>query len=173
MDLFLKEITVFVTIGNAIYYKLLFTITLILVISGPNVLDEHCIIENQDGYVVLYPFTDAACTVNGMPVRKKTKLQQGNSLICFLYVGFYIVLIRPTVFIIFWLCNICSRGTLGQWTHSSTLSKKESFQRSWSFRIFFKLVNFQICQKLPITFSWSFVESFRKLRCTFNIVPHF
>lgn len=49
-----------------------------LVISAPSILDEHCIIENNDGFVLLEPFPDATCCVNGTAVRKRQRLQQGR-----------------------------------------------------------------------------------------------
>lgn len=50
----------------------------IVVISSPNILNEHCVIINNDGFVVLEPFPDAACSVNGVDVNKKVRLQQGE-----------------------------------------------------------------------------------------------
>lgn len=52
-----------------------------IVISGPSILDEHCVIENNDGYVVLDPFPEAACSVNGTSIRKRVRLQQGDVVI--------------------------------------------------------------------------------------------
>ena len=52
----------------------------VLVISGPSILDEHCIIENNDGFVLLEPFPDATCSVNGTALRKRVRLQQGKYL---------------------------------------------------------------------------------------------
>merc|ERR1712096_78990 len=49
-----------------------------VVISGESILDEHCIIENNDGFVLLEPFPDATCSVNGTNVRKRVRLQQGD-----------------------------------------------------------------------------------------------
>ena len=57
--------------------KLEQSILYVLVVSGPNVLDEHCVIENKDGFVVLDPFPEASCSVNGAAIRKRTRLQQG------------------------------------------------------------------------------------------------
>ena len=48
-----------------------------LVVSGSNILDEHCVIENKDGFVVLDPFPEASCSVNGTDIRKRVRLQQG------------------------------------------------------------------------------------------------
>ena len=47
------------------------------VISGESILDEHCIIENNDGFVLLEPFPDATCSVNGTNIKKTVRLQQG------------------------------------------------------------------------------------------------
>ena len=48
-------------------------------INSPNILNEHCVIINNDGLVVLEPFPDAACSVNGVDGNnKKVRLQQGE-----------------------------------------------------------------------------------------------
>ena len=48
-----------------------------LVVSGPGIQDEQCIIENNDGFVVLDPFPKALCLVNDEIIHKRTRLQQG------------------------------------------------------------------------------------------------
>nr|XP_047133300.1 kinesin-like protein KIF16B isoform X1 [Hydra vulgaris] len=49
-----------------------------IVVSGPDIQGEQCIIENNDGFVVLDPFPTAICSVNGEIVSKRTRLQQGD-----------------------------------------------------------------------------------------------
>ena len=48
------------------------------VINGPDILDEHCVIENNNGFVLLNPFPDSVCLVNSFLVNKKVRLKQGK-----------------------------------------------------------------------------------------------
>ncbi|KAL3874645.1 hypothetical protein ACJMK2_037627, partial [Sinanodonta woodiana] len=52
-----------------------------IVLTGPNILNEHCIIEHRDGTVTLYPLAGAHCTVQGVEVQKPTKLTQGDIIV--------------------------------------------------------------------------------------------
>ena len=47
-----------------------------LVLSGPGVESEHCIMESLDGNVILHPLA-TLCHVNGETVAKPTRLKQG------------------------------------------------------------------------------------------------
>ena len=53
---------------------------LLSVINGSGILDEHCFIENNNGFVLLNPFPDSVCLVNSVKVNKKVRLQQGKIL---------------------------------------------------------------------------------------------
>jgi len=52
-----------------------------LVITGVDTEEEHCSIENQNGFVILDPKPGAACSVNGNHVTTKTRLKQGDVVI--------------------------------------------------------------------------------------------
>ncbi|XP_065060807.1 kinesin-like protein KIF16B isoform X2 [Rhopilema esculentum] len=52
-----------------------------LVLTGPDVENEHCSIENQNGFVILDPKPGALCSVNGNHVTTRTRLQQGDVVI--------------------------------------------------------------------------------------------
>ncbi|XP_066931850.1 kinesin-like protein KIF16B [Clytia hemisphaerica] len=49
-----------------------------IVIDGTDILNEHCVIENNNGFVLLNPFPDAVCLVNGTHAEKKIRLKQGD-----------------------------------------------------------------------------------------------
>ncbi|XP_073095777.1 pleckstrin homology-like domain family B member 1 isoform X22 [Manis javanica] len=48
-------------------------------LQGPGLAPEHCYIENVRGTLTLYPCGNA-CTIDGLPVRKPTRLTQGCML---------------------------------------------------------------------------------------------
>ncbi|XP_055963614.1 pleckstrin homology-like domain family B member 1 isoform X12 [Sorex fumeus] len=48
-------------------------------LQGPGLAPEHCYIENLRGTLTLYPCGNA-CTIDGLPVRKPTRLTQGCML---------------------------------------------------------------------------------------------
>ena len=48
------------------------------VITGVDTEEEHCTIENQNGFVILDPKPGALCSVNGNHVTTKTRLKQGK-----------------------------------------------------------------------------------------------
>ncbi|XP_012936774.1 kinesin-like protein KIF16B [Aplysia californica] len=48
-----------------------------IIIAGPEVTTEHCVIEHQDGSVFLHPIEGALCAVNGHAIGEPTKLTQG------------------------------------------------------------------------------------------------
>ncbi|KAK2492280.1 hypothetical protein MC885_015772 [Smutsia gigantea] len=48
-------------------------------LQGPGLAPEHCYIENMRGTLTLYPCGNA-CTIDGLPVRKPTRLTQGCML---------------------------------------------------------------------------------------------
>lgn len=48
-----------------------------MVLQGPGLAPEHCYIENLRGTLTLYPCGNA-CTVDGLPVRRPTRLTQGK-----------------------------------------------------------------------------------------------
>eukprot|EP00794_Sanderia_malayensis_P020111 gene20111-22082_t len=52
-----------------------------LVITGPHTENEHCVIENKNGFVIIDPLPNALCSVNGKHVDAKTRLQQGDVVI--------------------------------------------------------------------------------------------
>ncbi|XP_013386504.1 kinesin-like protein KIF16B [Lingula anatina] len=49
-----------------------------IVLSGPDILSEHCIIKNRGGAVYMYPFDGAMCQVNGQQIYEPIKLTQGD-----------------------------------------------------------------------------------------------
>lgn len=49
-----------------------------LVLHGPGLLSEHCVLENHAGTVTLIPQDGALCSVNGSVVTKPCQLTQGK-----------------------------------------------------------------------------------------------
>ncbi|XP_052105920.1 uncharacterized protein LOC127738640 isoform X2 [Mytilus californianus] len=52
-----------------------------IVLSGPGIQREHCLIKNVDGSVTLYPNRGSQCTVNGLDCKAPVLLKQGDSVI--------------------------------------------------------------------------------------------
>ncbi|ESO93536.1 hypothetical protein LOTGIDRAFT_118976 [Lottia gigantea] len=52
-----------------------------ITLSGPGILNDHCMIEYENGVVTLIPKNDAVCAVNGTNITESTRLQQGASVI--------------------------------------------------------------------------------------------
>lgn len=48
-----------------------------IVLAGVEVQPEHCVIENEDGIVTLYPINNALCTINAVNIQGSAKLTQG------------------------------------------------------------------------------------------------
>ncbi|XP_014781484.1 kinesin-like protein KIF16B isoform X1 [Octopus bimaculoides] len=48
-----------------------------IVLAGVDVQSEHCVIENDDSVVTLYPINNALCTINGANIQGSAKLTQG------------------------------------------------------------------------------------------------
>lgn len=46
-------------------------------LNGPEILANHCVIENDNEEIILYPEQGALCTVNGEDVTEPTHLCQG------------------------------------------------------------------------------------------------
>ncbi|XP_063427179.1 uncharacterized protein LOC134710718 [Mytilus trossulus] len=52
-----------------------------IVLNGPGIQREHCLIKNVDGSVTLYPNRGSHCTVNGLDCKAPVLLKQGDSVI--------------------------------------------------------------------------------------------
>ncbi|XP_076464359.1 kinesin-like protein KIF16B isoform X2 [Babylonia areolata] len=52
-----------------------------ITIAGPEVEQQHCVIEYRNGVVTLHPIEEALCTVNGHLVTDPVKLQQGEVVV--------------------------------------------------------------------------------------------
>ncbi|XP_071162828.1 uncharacterized protein [Mytilus edulis] len=52
-----------------------------IVLNGPGIQREHCLIKNIDGSVTLYPNRGSHCTVNGLDCKAPVLLKQGDSVI--------------------------------------------------------------------------------------------
>ncbi|XP_052768247.1 kinesin-like protein KIF16B [Mya arenaria] len=52
-----------------------------IVLEGPGIETEHCVIENATGEVILRPGQGALCSVNGQECTQPTKLSQGDYVI--------------------------------------------------------------------------------------------
>lgn len=50
----------------------------IVVLHGPELLGEHCVLENSAGAVTLFPQDGALCSVNGSVVTDPCQLTQGK-----------------------------------------------------------------------------------------------
>jgi len=51
-----------------------------IVLSGPGIEAEHCIMESIEGTVILHPIA-AMCQVNGLPVGKSQRISQGDVIL--------------------------------------------------------------------------------------------
>lgn len=52
----------------------------VAVLNESGIKAEHCILDNSDGIVTLYPCMDAPSSINGVPVTLPTALSQGSVL---------------------------------------------------------------------------------------------
>lgn len=57
-----------------------FIFNCIVVLHGPGLLGEHCVLENRGGAVTLIPQDGALCSVNGSVVTSPYQLTQGKHL---------------------------------------------------------------------------------------------
>lgn len=48
-----------------------------IVLNGPGIAAEHCVIKYTDNNVYLLPHSQAYCSVNGLDVTEPTRLTQG------------------------------------------------------------------------------------------------
>lgn len=55
-----------------------FIIGICLVLQGPDVQSEHCILYNESDEVSLVPMPNAECYVNGVIVNSQVTLSQGQ-----------------------------------------------------------------------------------------------
>lgn len=58
-----------------------YEICVFLVLRGPGIESEHCILESIEGTVTLHPIAEENC-VNGKKIKKPLRLSQGKS--CYL-----------------------------------------------------------------------------------------
>lgn len=65
-------------ISHASLYPFIFNC--IVVLHGPGLLGEHCVLENRAGTVTLIPQDGALCSVNGSVVTDPCQLTQGKHL---------------------------------------------------------------------------------------------
>lgn len=60
----------------SLFYAFIFNC--IVVLHGPGLLAEHCVLENRAGAVTLIPQDGALCSVNGSVVTDPCQLTQGK-----------------------------------------------------------------------------------------------
>lgn len=59
-------------------FMIFFSFSFFTVLAGVEVQPEHCVIENEDGIVTLYPINNALCTINAVNIQGSAKLTQGE-----------------------------------------------------------------------------------------------